>query len=108
MAGKHRLKGHRVQRTSRTSRRHRPVEVVDVRTLTTHFLTLDALAAGRLPKGRYSVLCGQDVLPANLVEPGLTAVRPVSRFRVSNPGPAALGRCGGGKMGPRQQVPITS
>lgn len=53
----------------RTSR-HRPVEVVDARTLTTHFLTLDALAAGRLPKSRYVALCGQDVLPASLTEPG--------------------------------------
>ncbi|MGH3889344.1 MAG: hypothetical protein ACRDSZ_22760 [Pseudonocardiaceae bacterium] len=66
MTGKHSLKGRRVQRTSR----HRAVEVVDVRTLTAHFLTMDALAAGRLPKGRYVALCGQDVLPASLTEPG--------------------------------------
>lgn len=37
-----------VQRTSR----HRAVEVIDSRTLTAHFLTDEALAAGRLPKGR--------------------------------------------------------
>ena len=68
MVGRHRLKNRRVpaQRFSR----HRAIEVVDARTLTAHFLTLDALAAGRLPKGRYIARCGQDVLPASLAEPG--------------------------------------
>lgn len=66
MAGRHRLRGRRVQRTSR----HRAIEVVDARTLTAHFLTDDALAAGRLPKGRYIALCGQEVLPASLTESG--------------------------------------
>jgi hypothetical protein len=66
MAGKHRLRNRRVQHTTR----HRAVEVVDARTLTAHVLTMDALAAGRLPKGRYTALCGQDVLPACLTEPG--------------------------------------
>jgi hypothetical protein len=47
MTGMHRPKGRSVvQRTSR----HRAIEVVDARTLTAHFLTVDALAAGRLPK----------------------------------------------------------
>jgi hypothetical protein len=47
MTGRHRLKGRNVvQRTTR----HRAIEVVDARTLTTHCLTVDALAAGRLPK----------------------------------------------------------
>jgi hypothetical protein len=66
MAGRHRLKGRRMQHTPR----HRAIEVVDARTLTAHFLTVDALAAGRLPEGRYTALCGQDVLPACLTEPG--------------------------------------
>jgi hypothetical protein len=48
----------------------RAVEVVDAHTLTTHLLTLDALAARRLPEGRYTALCGKDVLPACLTEPG--------------------------------------
>jgi hypothetical protein len=68
MAGRHRLKGRRVQQTSR----RRAIEVVDARTLTAHFLTDDAFAAGGLPQGRYIALCGQDVLPACLVEPGRT------------------------------------
>jgi hypothetical protein len=68
MTGRHRLRNRRVQ-TQRTTR-HRTVEVVDARTLTAHCLTMDALAAGRLPKGRYITLCGQDVLPASLAEPG--------------------------------------
>jgi hypothetical protein len=67
MAGKHRLKGRRVvQRTAR----HRTIEVVDACTLTAHLLTVDALAAGRLPKGRYIARCGQEMLPASLAEPG--------------------------------------
>jgi hypothetical protein len=66
MTGRHRLRDRRVQRTTR----HRAIEVVDVRTLTAHFLTMDALAAGRLPTGRYIALCGHDVLPASLTEAG--------------------------------------
>jgi hypothetical protein len=66
MPGKHRLKSLRAEYTAR----QRAVELVDARTLTAHFLTLDALASGRLPKGRYIALCGQDVLPASLAEPG--------------------------------------
>lgn len=67
MTGKHRLK---TRRAEHTVPRHRPVEVVDAHTPTAHFLTHDAFAAGRLPKGRYIALCGQDVLPASLAEPG--------------------------------------
>ena len=66
MPGKHRLKSLRAEHTAR----QRAVELVDACTLTAHFLTLDALAAGRLPKGCYIALCGQDVLPASLAEPG--------------------------------------
>jgi hypothetical protein len=66
MPGKHRLKRHRAEHTAR----HRAVELVDARTLTAHLLTDAAIAAGRLAKSRYVALCGQDVLPASLVEPG--------------------------------------
>lgn len=66
MAGRHRLRNRRVQHTSQ----HRAVEVVDACTLTAHFLTRDALAAGRLPKGRYIARCGEDVLPPSFVELG--------------------------------------
>ncbi len=66
MPGKRRLKGRRVQRTAR----HRAVEVVDAHTLTVHFLTADALATGRHVSSRYVAICGQDVVPASLVEPG--------------------------------------
>lgn len=66
MAGKHRLKHRQVQHSAP----HRAVEVVDARTRTMHSLTDEALTAGRLPKGRYIALCGQDVLPAGLTEPG--------------------------------------
>lgn len=66
MAGRHRLLGRQVQHTTR----HRATEVVDARTLTAHFLTDDAFVAGGRPKGHYIALCGQEVLPASLVEPG--------------------------------------
>jgi hypothetical protein len=41
------------------------VELVDV-TGTAHWVTVDAAADG-LPRGRYTTLCGGDVLPAALV-----------------------------------------
>jgi hypothetical protein len=66
MTGRYRLRGRRVQPTAR----NRAVEIVDARTLTAHFLTMDALAAGRPPKGCYITICGQDVLPASLTESG--------------------------------------
>ena len=67
MAGRHRLRRrHQVRHAAPP----RAVEVVDARTLMGHVLTLDALSAGRVPEGRYIALCGMDVLPACLVEPG--------------------------------------
>jgi hypothetical protein len=66
MPVKHRLKRRRAEHTAR----HRTIKVIDAHTLTTHVLINDAFAAGRLLKGRYIALCGQDVLPASLVEPG--------------------------------------
>jgi hypothetical protein len=84
MTGKHRLKSRRAEYTAR----QRAVELVDARTLTARFLTMDALAAGRLPKGRYIALCGHDVLPASLAEPGrgrclLCIPIPTQRLRLS-------------------------
>lgn len=67
MPAKHRLKR---RRTEDPAPRQRAIELVDACTLTAHFLTMDALAAGRLPEGRYIALCGQDLVPACLVEPG--------------------------------------
>jgi hypothetical protein len=42
------------------------VEMVDARTRTAHLLTDEALAAGRRGEGRYTALCGVEVLPASL------------------------------------------
>ncbi len=50
--------------------RRRTVELVDAGTLLTHLLTLDAHVTGLRPQGRYVALCGRDVLPAAMVEPG--------------------------------------
>jgi hypothetical protein len=66
MTGKHRLKSRRTEHTAR----HRAIELVDARTLTAHLLTDAAIAAGRLAKGRYVAICGQDVLSASLAESG--------------------------------------
>lgn len=66
MPGKHTLKRKKAERAEY----RRAAEVVDVRTLRAHLLTLDALAEGQYAAGRYVALCGQDVLPASLVEPG--------------------------------------
>lgn len=43
---------------------------VDLRTKLTHLLTPDAAAAGRVGGGRYIALCGADVIPAAMTEPG--------------------------------------
>jgi hypothetical protein len=40
--------------------------MVDARTLEAHLLTDEALAAGRRGEGRYTALCGVNVLPASL------------------------------------------
>jgi hypothetical protein len=40
--------------------------MVDAHTLTAHLLTDEALAVGRRGEGRYTALCGVDVLPASL------------------------------------------
>jgi hypothetical protein len=66
MAGRHSIKRKKAERTAR----RRTAEVVDARTLRAHLLTPDALAAGQHAGGRYIALCGQDVLPASLTEPG--------------------------------------
>jgi hypothetical protein len=73
MIGRNRLRDRRVQHTTR----HRAIEVVDARTLTAHFLTME-LAVSRLPPGRCIALCSHDVLPASLTEAGRTVARSVS------------------------------
>jgi hypothetical protein len=46
------------------------VEMVDMRTGQNHLLTLEAAAADRRAEGRYLALCGVEVLPAAMVDPG--------------------------------------
>jgi hypothetical protein len=50
-------------------RRRRPVELVEAGTLLAHFLTREAHDAGYEGRG-YVALCGAEVLPAAMVEPG--------------------------------------
>jgi hypothetical protein len=51
------------------------VEMVDIRTGDNHLLTPDAAAAGRQSAGLYRALCGADILPAALVDPGMSNCR---------------------------------
>jgi hypothetical protein len=44
--------------------------MVDIGSLVMHLLTPDAAAAGLRGKGRYIAVCGADVIPASLTEPG--------------------------------------
>ena len=46
------------------------VEMVDIRTGQNHLVTPDAAAVGRRAPNRYLALCGADVLPAALIDPG--------------------------------------
>jgi hypothetical protein len=75
MTGKH--KATAAQRALRI-RRPRFVEMVDARTGDAHWLTSDALAAGRRGGGRYIALCGADVLPHSLAAPPLDFCRACS------------------------------
>lgn len=65
--GRHRRRD-RARQTGLRSRRL--IAWVDARTSITHLLTPEAAAAGRLGGGRYITLCGANVLPASLVDPG--------------------------------------
>lgn len=63
---KHSKTRHRLPRRHETiSGVQRTIEMVDTAG-TAHLLTIDAAASG-LPRGRYTALCGEDVLPAALV-----------------------------------------
>ncbi len=68
MASKHSHTGTVVHRTSR----HCPVNVINAYTRTTHVLTPDTLNAGRLHRGRYLAVSGQDVTPVSFTEAGRT------------------------------------
>jgi hypothetical protein len=50
--------------------RRRLIEMVDAHTRENHLLTQDAAAAGRRASHRYLALCGTQIIPAALVEPG--------------------------------------
>jgi len=63
----------------------RPVELVDVRTKQAHLLTLTAYEAGFDPHGAYVALCGAEVLPACLAEPGRSYCEPC-RSRINPAG----------------------
>jgi hypothetical protein len=62
--GRGRKSKHRLEKR-RENRQRRTIEMVD-HTGTAHFLTVDAAEHG-MPAGRYTALCGEDVLPAALV-----------------------------------------
>ncbi|MGH3806728.1 MAG: hypothetical protein ACRDRU_08865 [Pseudonocardiaceae bacterium] len=46
------------------------IEMVDRYTRVTHLMTPDATEAAHNPNGRYLALCGAELTPAAMVEPG--------------------------------------
>ncbi|MGH3974339.1 MAG: hypothetical protein ACRDS9_13580, partial [Pseudonocardiaceae bacterium] len=68
------IMGRHRRRDNKQPRRVRVVDMVDVRDLRIHFMTPDAAAQGLHASGRYTALCGADVLPASLTEPRKSAV----------------------------------
>ncbi|MGH3569336.1 MAG: hypothetical protein ACRDRH_25595 [Pseudonocardia sp.] len=66
MAGRRRRNG---RRTRDVIPERRTVEMVDITTLQAHLLSDDAVTPGR-HGGHYTALCGTDVTPAAMVEPG--------------------------------------
>ncbi len=72
MTGKHQATA---ARPALRIRRPRLVEMVDARTGEAHWLTQDALDAGRCGGGRYIAVCGADVLAHSLAAPPLDFCR---------------------------------
>jgi hypothetical protein len=79
MMAKHR----RLDRRRPTLRRRGFVDMVDVRSLLTHLMTPDAAAEGL--RSGYIALCGANVIPASLAEPGQGRCEPCVRTSVSIP-----------------------
>jgi hypothetical protein len=76
MAGRHSKRGARA-RIPEQRKPYRPsIELVDARTKQAHLLTLTAYEAALNPHVAYIALCGAEVLPACLVEPGRGYCRP--------------------------------
>ncbi|MGH3572757.1 MAG: hypothetical protein ACRDS0_28240 [Pseudonocardiaceae bacterium] len=75
---------HSKQSQNRHTPARRTIEMVDIAG-TAHRLTPDAAADG-LPRGRYSALCGEDVLPAAMV------AREARYCRLCTPIPVQRGR----------------
>ncbi len=72
------------------------IELAGARTLLRHELAPGALAAGRGPRGGYVALCGADVLPAAMEEPGGAAAgRALPRSPPIERGPPDPGRHAG-------------
>ncbi|MGH3684531.1 MAG: hypothetical protein ACRDRU_24015 [Pseudonocardiaceae bacterium] len=68
------------RRGSTPRRRVRVVDMVDRRTRVTHLMTPDAAEAGHSPGGRYLALCGAELTPAAMVEPGCGYCLPCRSF----------------------------
>lgn len=62
------------------------VEIVDIRTGQRHLLTPDAAAAGQQATSRhYHALCGTEILPAALVDPGTSYCWPCQSTPIPTP-----------------------
>jgi hypothetical protein len=47
-----------------------PIQLIDLRTRVTHLMTPDAAIAGHGPRGHYLALCGAELIPTAMIEPG--------------------------------------
>jgi hypothetical protein len=65
MVGRHSKPKHRPQSDEAKRQRTRTIEMVDT-VGTAHFLTIDAAVDGR-PRGRYTAMCREEILPGALV-----------------------------------------
>lgn len=74
---------HSLGRNRPTSRQHTLVDMVDNRSLLIHRMTPGAAAEGLRPQGRYIALCGEEVIPASLTEPGRHPCQPCGMAAVS-------------------------
>lgn len=77
MAGRHSKRAEDARVRVPAQRASRLVAVTDARTHVEHLVSQESVVAHRL-SGRYSAVCGIEVLPASLTEPGRAGMRPVS------------------------------
>ncbi len=90
-----------------TPRRHCLLDMVDIRSLVVHRVTPDAAAAGFRGTGRYIALCGAEVIPACMTEPGRFRCEPCLSQSASVPSQRSPARERTCERAPLDQRPQT-